>query len=68
MHYSLSYSLEPNPDERLNHSLKGTLSHLSAAKYESNVQKQIIGRLRSWQNRPERICSLFDSSSTLYAS
>lgn len=39
-----SYRPELNPDERLNRSLKSTLSHLPSAKDERSLQKQIIGR------------------------
>ena len=67
VHHLPSYSPELNPDERLNRSLKSTLSHLPSAKDERSLQKQIIGRLISCQKQPERIRSFFNSSSTQYA-
>ena len=67
MHHLPSYSPELNPDERLNRSLKSTLSYLPAAKDERSLQKQIIGRLRSCQKQPARIRSFFNSSLTQYA-
>jgi transposase len=67
VHYLPSYSPELNPDERLNRSLKSTLSHLPAAKDERSLQKQIISKLRSCQKKPARIRCFFNSSSTLYA-
>lgn len=67
VHHLPSYSPELNPDERLNRSLKSTLSHLPPAKNERSLQKQIIGRLLSCQKKPERIRSFFTSSSIQYA-
>jgi transposase len=64
VHHLPSYSPELNPDERLNRSLKSTLSYLPAAKDERSPQKQITDRLRSCQKQPARIRLFLNSSLT----
>ncbi|MBK8092739.1 MAG: IS630 family transposase [Verrucomicrobiaceae bacterium] len=67
VHHLPSYSPELNPDERLNRALKSKLGQLPAARNERELQKQIIGQMRSCQKQPEQIRAFFKSTSTNYA-
>jgi len=67
VHHLPSYSPELNPDERLNRSLKSKLGQLPAARSPSELQKQIVGQMRSCQRQPEQVRSFFNSDSTRYA-
>jgi len=67
VHHLPSYSPELNPDERLNRSLKSRLGQLPAARSERELQKQIIGQMRSCQRQPDQVRAFFTSHSTRYA-
>jgi transposase len=67
VHHLPSYSPELNPDERLNRALKSKLGVLHAARSERELQKQIIGQMRSCQRQPEQVRAFFKSASTQYA-
>lgn len=67
VHHLPSYSPELNPDERLNRALKSKLGQLPAARSERELQKQIIGQMRSCQKQREQVRAFFKSSSTSYA-
>jgi transposase len=67
VHHLPSYSPELNPDERLNRALKSKLGVLPAARSERELQKQIIGQMRSCQRQPEQVRAFFKSALTQYA-
>ena len=67
VHHLPSYSPEPNPDERLNRSLKSKLGQLPAARDERSLHRQTLGQLRSCHKQPDLIRGFFTSTATRYA-
>jgi transposase len=65
--YLPPYSPELNPDEYLNNTLKKQLGNRTPAATVAEQQRRVRGQMKSNQNRPELIMSLFQAAPVAYA-
>lgn len=62
-----AYAPEHNPDEFLNNDVKQGMARWPAAKSRDEVKTSLRHYMRDLQRKPDKVCSFFQTPSTLYA-